>query len=156
MRILFEGAHFYMQILIDIVVGSLVFSLRNAPHCSECGYVMCREGESVTNNFFAAAQKFSRPRLAVPRCCSEHCSAFRFSIRNAPHCSGCGYVMCREGESNSHGLLRTILSRVRLPVPPSRLSRFKDSLFLIKNQMIAGYFCRFNDPTKMPAHSAQA
>ena len=27
---------------------------------------------------------------------------------------------CREGESNSHGLLRTILSRVRLPIPPSR------------------------------------
>lgn len=30
------------------------------------------------------------------------------------------YKMCREGESNSHGLLRTILSRVRLPIPPSR------------------------------------
>ena len=28
--------------------------------------------------------------------------------------------MCREGESNSHGLLRTILSRVRLPIPPPR------------------------------------
>ena len=30
-------------------------------------------------------------------------------------------MWCREGESNSHGLLRTILSRVRLPIPPSRL-----------------------------------
>ena len=29
---------------------------------------------------------------------------------------------CRERESNSHGLLRTILSRVRLPIPPSRLA----------------------------------
>ncbi len=29
-------------------------------------------------------------------------------------------ILCREGESNSHGLLRTILSRVRLPIPPSR------------------------------------
>lgn len=28
--------------------------------------------------------------------------------------------LCRERESNPHGLLRTILSRVRLPIPPSR------------------------------------
>ena len=31
-------------------------------------------------------------------------------------------ILCREGESNSHGFLRTILSRVRLPIPPSRQS----------------------------------
>lgn len=31
---------------------------------------------------------------------------------------------CRGRESNSHGLLRTILSRVRLPIPPPRLTLY--------------------------------
>src|SRR3990167_10417833 len=40
---------------------------------------------------------------------------------------------CREGESNSHGLLRTILSRVRLPIPPSRHTRTSLPEFPLKS-----------------------
>src|SRR5687768_8508531 len=56
-------------------------------------------------------QMFSRP---------HSCSIL--DNKNKTHKTWILFLLCRERESNSHGLLRTILSRVRLPIPPSRLS----------------------------------
>ena len=38
---------------------------------------MRRRWDLVTDNFLAAAQKFPRPRLAMPRCCSAHAPSFK-------------------------------------------------------------------------------
>jgi hypothetical protein len=40
--------------------------------------------------------------------------------------------LCRRRESNSHGFLRTILSRVRLPIPPLRLIYIVSKIIIYK------------------------
>jgi hypothetical protein len=45
---------------------------------------------------------------------------------------------CQRGDSNPHGLLHWILSPARLPIPPLRRSRFKDSNPFQPHQRLRG------------------
>ena len=53
---------------------------------------------------------------------SEHIPAFDSPRKQSSLLAPCPFalLMCRGRESNSHGLPRTILSRMRLPIPPPR------------------------------------
>ena len=84
------------------------------------------------NNIFARGESaITSPGTFPPRFARTEKSFDSLSRhKKIPH-TGI-YCLCRERESNPHELLRTILSRVRLPIPPSRHFKKHTAYFLFR------------------------
>ena len=84
--------------------------------------------ESVTSHmFFFSCFAFNKNIAPRPLFDSHECDIWSHSslgtIKKWTVSTVSFFMLCRERESNSHGLPRTILSRVRLPIPPPRQVR---------------------------------
>jgi hypothetical protein len=97
---------------------------------------------------YPRAPREESARAAVSSCCRVRCGAgkffsfsksrgFRSFASYSLHSGKCPdrtSAMCQRGDSNPHGLLHWILSPARLPVPPLRHSRSKDSNHIHQHQ----------------------